>query len=292
MRKIGKRGDGTHYGIIFALILGLVIIAISVYFLFYEYFSEEDISKETCRQSIILRASLPQKDLALWTVSSKDWMPLRCKTEVININYKDVKKARTAFDNALLDCWSLVGNGDWKIFPVKSGSWGFKSHCIVCSRIHIDNQVRQYYTDNPIRFTDALSQKFKGKTYWDYLQKENPNAPAFLFLKGGAEEFKVLNEGENFSITYFQNKETADSADSGLQVTKTVQGPGLILPRGFDVNKGDLFIVVSSPSSEDKEVTPYMFFLQAKDFNEITKTMAEHLWIDVNTCDMIESVPA
>ena len=291
MIKIGKRGSEKYY-IIMALILGLIIISISIYFLFYEYFSEEDISMETCRQSIILRASMPQKDLALWTFSSKDWMPLKCKTEVVNINYKDVKKARTAFNNALLDCWSLVGNGDFKIFPVKSGEWGFKSHCIVCSRIHIDEKVKQYYIDNPIRFTDALNQKFRGKTYWDYLQKGNPNAPAFFFLKGGAEEFKVLKEGEKFDIKYFQKKETADSADSGLQATKTVQGPGFILPRGFVVSKGDLFIVVSSPSSEDKSVTPYMFFLQAKDFDEITKTMAEHLWIDVNPCDMIESVPA
>ena len=279
-----------------ALILGLIIISISIYFLFYEYFSEEDISMETCRQSIILRASMPEKDLAsmmiAYTVSSKDWMPLKCKTEVVNINYKDVKKARTAFDNALLDCWSLVGNGDFKIFPVSAGDWNFKSHCIVCSRIHIDEKVKQYYIDNPIRFTDALNQKFRGKTYWDYLQKGNPNAPAFLFLKGGAEEFRVLKSGQEFNITYFQKKETANTADNGLQATKTVQGPGFIFPRGFDVSKGDLFIVVSSPSTNAKEVTPYMFFLQGKDFDEITKTMAELLWIDVNPCDMIESVPA
>ncbi|MBM3234493.1 hypothetical protein FJZ19_05380 [Candidatus Pacearchaeota archaeon] len=297
MRKI-KKGEGTHYGIIFALILGLIVIVISIYFLFYEYFSEEEISKEACRQSVILRASLPQKGL----ISTKDLMPLRCKTEVININYKDVKKAQKAFDNALLDCWWLVGNGDFKIFPGELKE--YKTNCIICSRIHINSNVRDYYTTNKIDLRAAVLTKFKnGKNYWQYLGEINPNANPWKLVRGGGDKFSVIYSNEAiFWSTLFEVlfsspvfPVVADYFNYGNEAGASSKGTGVVLPYYFKPEDGDMFIAVSSPASSSPKSSPALFFFQAQQMNSAMKDLSGAnaiLLPDTPLCGTIESVPA
>jgi hypothetical protein len=88
----GKRG-GLQWDVIMVLILGLIVLGISLYFLFHEYFTQEDIAWETCRQSVVLRGALPeaQKMDVNW-VTFKDDFPLKCRTEVVEITKKTSKK--------------------------------------------------------------------------------------------------------------------------------------------------------------------------------------------------------
>jgi hypothetical protein len=73
-----KKGDEKYY-IIISLILGVIILGLSLYMIFNEYFTSEDIDWETCRQSVVLRANLPDRQLATLGVSIKGQYPLKRK---------------------------------------------------------------------------------------------------------------------------------------------------------------------------------------------------------------------
>ncbi|HUS51351.1 MAG TPA: hypothetical protein VMZ91_14375, partial [Candidatus Paceibacterota bacterium] len=151
MRKINKKGDEKYY-ILMSFILGLIIVAIVLYFLFHEYFTKEDIDWETCKQSILLRATAPE--FAWKTISLKDNFPLKCKTEVINIDYEDTNKTEKEFADALVNCFSLSSFGKYQFFP---STWFFSdSSCLVCTRIHINQAVMNHYVADPINFKNAL----------------------------------------------------------------------------------------------------------------------------------------
>ena len=130
---IGKKGDEKYY-ILMSMILGLIILSLSLYFIFQEYFDEEVLDREACRQSIVLRNLLPVSDRPLSTFieSSKNLVPLKCKTEVVvidddpsvsNIGPHVMKQIA----DVMVDCWSLFGKGDSKLFPVTVGNSSDKS---------------------------------------------------------------------------------------------------------------------------------------------------------------------
>ena len=303
MIKLNKRGQGLKYDVLIALLIGLIIVAIVLWFLFHEYFTSEDISWETCRQSIILRANTPEKDLVITTVGVKGIFPLKCKTEVVNINYKDVKKVQTEFGNSLLSAWYLVGNGMYKIFP--SSTWDFKSHCIIVKRIHLDSKVRDYYnitSENKISLRDALNSNYKnGINFYSYIKSVNKEANPFLFIKRASDDdnFRVLTSGYSLDVTLFLKVLAPTLAFTGIydnnhniQIGKDPEGPGVIVPGVFDPAKGDLFIVVASPARSEKEITPYIVWLQANSLNELQSSLGGFLWLDASVCDYIETVPA
>lgn len=146
LRSTGaKRGDEKYY-IIISLILGLMILGMSLYFIFQEYFTEEDINYETCRQSIVLRASIPEAEWEDFELSSfKNNFPLKCKNEITFISADDPLEEVNQIVMAARDsCWSLVGEGEWTIFPMEffEGS----SQCIICSRINFDEESKNKYS--------------------------------------------------------------------------------------------------------------------------------------------------
>ncbi|MDH3353523.1 MAG: hypothetical protein OEL87_03680, partial [Nanoarchaeota archaeon] len=93
INRINKRG-GYKYSIILSLILGLMVLSLSMYFIFNEYFTSDDVGWEVCRQSIQIREMLPEYHEA-WTtltpVNFKKNFPLKCKTMVVDIEKEDIK---------------------------------------------------------------------------------------------------------------------------------------------------------------------------------------------------------
>ena len=266
MNKVG----GEKYYIIISLILGLIVLSLSLYFIFYEYFSEDDISWETCRQSIILRASAPELKTKIAYFSSKDAFPLKCKTEVVNIDYEDVTRAEREFSDTLLSCWHLFGDGDVALWP--TSRYSNPSGCVSCARIHIDDGVKDYYTKNKVSFKDALSlKKDKDKTYFKYLKT--------LFSKG-LQVFSGRSWGDRFTVTEHDGILFDDASYT--------------FPEVWDVSKGDIHFVVSSVNFAKDKPSTFVFWLYADDMSELNKKVFDTFMLNdaVDACGLWEGVPA
>lgn len=136
-----KAGDEKYY-ILISLIIGIMIMGIILFFIFKEYFDEDDLGWEACRQSIIIRASVPDYSLL---DSSRDLISLKCKTQVYSINYKNLSKFNSDIQKLVLACDSLTGNGEYKIFPDAFFA-GTDSRCFPCVRITFKNEeIRSFY---------------------------------------------------------------------------------------------------------------------------------------------------
>lgn len=293
-----KRGDEKYY-IIVSLILGIIVLGLALYFIFQEYFTQDAINWESCRQSVYLRNMMPEKDLGLTTLSGKELYPLKCQTQVINVNYKNASKVEEEFRNAILQSWYLVGYGDYKIFA--STTWDAQTHCMVTARIHIDPQVSSYYQvgEHNISILNSLRTKYSGISFYNFLLSLNPKVyPFFAIKKWG--DFKVLSSGyavdKNLFLQLLFPLSSYVGLDSYFSSISTVgadpQGPGVVEPDVIDPSKGDIYIVVSSLAKQDKEITPGVFWLQAKDVNQLKGSFGSFLWYDMSICDKLDTIPA
>ena len=277
-----KRSAEKYY-LVISIILGLILLIIALYWIFQEYFGEE-LSRETCRQSIILRNTVPDVQVsfvifATPVIAFKDKFPLKCKTEIVDIDYKNEGenkgRAEKAFGDALASCWYALGNGAYSIFP--AATWSMSSYCIVCARIHIDSSVKDYYTQNPINLKKAIDMKMSDKqTYYQYLMTSGKKS-AFSHLNSwnSAGEFRAnLKEGG-----WFQPDQV-----------------GFDIPEIFDGERGDLVIVSSSIVFNQQSTSSYLLFLPLKDISQLSN-IALKLPIqgghrEFGVCDSIESIPA
>jgi len=307
IRGLGKRGDEKYY-IIISLILGLMVLFIALYFIFQEYFTQDEINWETCRQSIILRSGLPEEDLVIATASAKNFFPLKCKTEVKTIDYQNTTRFQKEFADAMAKCWYLTGEGQLRIFAGESND--LKSRCMVCERIHVSstNKNQEFYSQNKVDLISALSslRMDGGLSYWDYLQKgkvaaipirKNSNGDADRVIWG--DNFKVLFGGHDiswgraistFSLSFFYDLALKAGAGSDEG------GPGYVFPRNYNPAYGDLFIVATFPVSNAEGAKPSLLYLQQANMSELSKPLAElgNLGgkLSIVPCDSFETVPA
>lgn len=192
---------GFYYGILLYLILGLLVLSISIYFIFGEYFSGEGSDREVCAQSIQLRALMPEIEAASITLKElKSGNPLKCKTDVVEISesdVKDIEKAQAKIAGAMAECWHLFGNGDYNAFP--PGAFGTKSACVPCARIHLSDNAKEYMRDKKIEISieSALNLKMpQGFTYYSYLRESGSKFSAFDF--GNKVKFDL--DGDDFYV--------------------------------------------------------------------------------------------
>jgi hypothetical protein len=276
---LNKKGGDEKYYLIIGIIIGLVVIAIVMFWLFQEYFFGKEVDRESCRQSIILRANAPEQSFWIFgTHGTKDALSMKCKNEVININYQNKTRAEKEIAEAVVSCWDLVGNGAYKLFP--SDTYDVVTYCMFCARVHINSSVSDYYrkSENVIDISNGLTSKFiNGKSYVQYMTDINPSASPFRFNRGVGSEFVLIPQNSE--------KEYRDYKGD------VIEGPAMILPRNFSADGGDLFIIVSNPGRSEKEVTPFLFYMQSKDFNQAFKIMASKFWIDLPLCNKVETTP-
>ena len=137
MRKSGVTAVQTLASIIIVLIGAGIIL----YFLAYLPYKEE-ISKQACHQSVILRS----KSIA-GLKPGQALVPLNCKTEKIVIKTTDEERIKREIANAMYDCWWMLGEGKLEFFtPDFAASWGLHkimSKCVICATIEFDEKVRQ-----------------------------------------------------------------------------------------------------------------------------------------------------
>lgn len=157
MRMRGELTTKTLVEIILA-ILGLGILL----FLYGQLNWTGIINDETCRESIILRGTLPG------FIDIKNYVPLKCKTDkicisagifsgrcddsyagstgVTTISVKNKEEVEKAIVQEAVRCWSLTGEGKISLFSqYLAQTYGVGTEmvypsCIVCSRIAFDKQ--------------------------------------------------------------------------------------------------------------------------------------------------------
>ncbi len=182
--------------------LAVVVIIASflvILFFYYMYNWKGEINKQTCHESVILKASMPE--VLDRPVAN---LPLRCQTDKICITGKvfggecsgfvgeKVSVARVSSNkekqledikgiiaNSLYDCWSMMGEGKLNIFSrefqlVK----GYNSRCVICARIDFDAELKEKLKEEYPEGIPGLSE------YLDNTPVLNKNTNYSQFLTG------------------------------------------------------------------------------------------------------------
>lgn len=197
-----KRGEIT-VGMIVAIVIVVVSIVI-IALTYYQLIKTEDLDRETCKASAVMRGTLPD---GIAASQVKDLVQLKCKTKKICVTTnkimrgecqkdfgslegkystyrisKDREKAekqiKTLLAREMVDCWDMLGRGAYSIFkreitPKSSiGSVG-----VICSRIKFDETVTENDDGPQLKelagFNDYLL-RYKHPqmdvSYWDFLR--------------------------------------------------------------------------------------------------------------------------
>jgi hypothetical protein len=289
---IGNRGSEKYY-IIISLILGVAVLGLSLYYIFNEYFTEEDLTWESCRQSIILRNMVPDVEVfSTRTFQFKDKFPLKCRAQPLVIDYEDTTRAEKEIAEQFIACWYLLGNGDFSIYP--AATWSINSYCSICSRVSFDPSVYGYYIrdyegeegkqDNRVSIRRALSRKMDGEdfSYWEYLQNSGQKKALGFFDHWAG-------EGEGFFVDNQKHK----NWDIDPRVSYSVY----TFPDKLEVGWKDFYIMVSSVIFDTEKTQNTLFFFQEgpkSSFNQLTTKVAINAaWgaTSWKTCDTFETLP-
>ena len=230
---VNKRGSEKYY-IIISLILGLMVLALGLFFIFNEFFNEGDIDWERCRQSILLRASIPDTSEKLGG-NLKDALDLKCKTQVIEIDgdsYDDINKILA---DTVASCWYTYGEGELDFFVTKY--WGRITYAMVCARLKFSPKVLELMEQNELSGDPSFAKFYEtkkvgntGRTYDQYLpyyeigDKEGNFIPWIGFANPSDENYFVVYTqykhlgGAKLLGSWFEGKLFEDSEGPVIQL--------------------------------------------------------------------------
>lgn len=185
-----KRGDEKYY-LIISLILGLMVLSLSLYFIFNEYFTKDVLDWQACRQSIILRTNLPEADLVALKTDVRDAFPLKCRTEVVEINSaKNSGEVFGKISEAIAEGWYMFGEGKFDF--IHRNFWTEESVCMVFARVHYSSDTLKDYEQNNLWITEF--RKVYGSNV-DIFSREQMAQKAFI-------DYYNFNFLENTKETY------------------------------------------------------------------------------------------
>jgi hypothetical protein len=295
-----KKGD-YKWNIMFSLILGLLILTLSLYFIFNEYFTAEDMEWEICRQSIQVRSTLPDPTIANLDVGSfKNEFPLKCKTHVVEISKDDVipdedgkMEIETKIAETMAECWALYDKGDASAFP----SEFFKSStCVPCARIHLTPEAKEKLGDKTINIRNALDLPMTPKySYYVFLRDSGKKFSAFDFGNGlpfnlYGDEFKIEKAKGIFGIesVTLRNKLTGGEFEAYMTTTD------ISFPETFNAKDGDLLInygIASLGKDPFGKYSPYLFYFQTNQENNPFDEVRKNFIFDISNV-VIETILA
>ncbi len=171
-----KKGELSS-AVVIPLILIIAAFLIILAFLVRNLYFSELITDETCKLSVITRATAPK--------SVQHTVPLKCQTKKIcltsgkgkceeafagekaqfikipdirnpkNDNPEKIREAAVMIEEAsaqaMYDCWNIMGQGKVDLFHnlyTVSGAASGKVACVICSRVAIDKGVNKNVLDN------------------------------------------------------------------------------------------------------------------------------------------------
>ena len=135
--------------------------------------------KETCHTSVILRSSALLKG----THFTPELLPLKCKTQQIEISSSDTEEISRELANAMYDCWWQLGEGKIDFFDSISW-WNITnplakevSSCVICSQISFKDAA----LNKKINLVDYMSKTRipnRDITYLDYFNNQKTILPS------------------------------------------------------------------------------------------------------------------
>lgn len=185
MKKMNKKGIEEQFIIMFVVgILGLGIVLF-----FYAQTSWGTVTdKDVCHQSALYRSTFNTGVFE----PGREEIPLKCTTEnicldetgekckktfgkktsenpITTIEVKDENDIKEAISNALVDCHSMLGEGNLNFMPTHLRP---ENYCVICSRIILDKKDDSKIND--LEFLDLYNYMEKqknteGQTYLDYV---------------------------------------------------------------------------------------------------------------------------
>lgn len=226
-----KRGAITQQGVIFfiVVILGFAIAAAS----FAGIASQDLVNREACRKSIETRGAIP--DLA-GVVDTKGITPLQCKTkkfcvtdnrffkgvcEGIGFRHDNVRvgKDNAAQQNAqivkfladeMVECWNVMGEGNFQIFSNEIALSTINNACIVCSRIGFEEEIQEG-VPNILGLSNFMvnnNAPNRLETYYEYLPKSRAGDPDDAFTRLISLSYDRLRSSREKSIVYIEGDAT------------------------------------------------------------------------------------
>ncbi len=260
-RRMNK--EGAYQYLIISILLGLIVVGIVFSWIFGEGFTSEDVDFEACRQSIVARSTLPDVAVAGVDLGSfKDQVPLKCKTNVVTIDYEDKGRAEKVIFKSMIQCWQIMGNGEYSIYPAEFGI--DDSYCYNCARIHFAPEVKDFYakSENVINIQQGLNGEFRdGISYKNYLISNDKNR--FLAHDSYKDDFNV-----DLRSTIGHGDDWWSPAKGDWWV------PFIYYPKTLDVSKGDFYVTTSSLVHGAEETQTNLLFYSWND-GDVLKALGE-----------------
>jgi len=203
LRRLNKRGSEKYY-ILISLILGLLILGISLYFIFQEYFDENSRNWEVCRQSVVLRdAAIVKAGEAGGKIGQDiaESSPFKCRAELIEVDYKDYDKAGFAIVDAMAGCKALY-NKDNEILYAPDWDIDGDFSCFQCARIKFSEDVRSYYSPEEYKKPSEKLQKM----YEDLKIKDAELQEAKMNVEISPEQLEFQINNSKDLVTQLQNE--------------------------------------------------------------------------------------
>ncbi|MBU2497110.1 MAG: hypothetical protein KJ767_03570 [Nanoarchaeota archaeon] len=185
-RRTGKRAQVRQEVVLWVIaLIVLVVLSIFVYFLYYN--SPATINKETCKQSVLMRAA--------WIMTPSEVRPpLRCKTQDVEIKTTNQDEIKREIANSMYDCWDMLGQGKVDFLGQDATKWFAiqpdEPACIICSRITFADNVKTKVKNVNNLTTYLNNVKIPGKeiTYSQFLMDDenakleilDPSTPSSL----------------------------------------------------------------------------------------------------------------
>ena len=153
--RMNKKGD-ISISMVVTIIISVIGFAILLYF-FYQLGFTGMVNRETCHQSVVIRATIPT------FAGLQTYGTLKCKTDkicitsgliggackefkdaggVTTVKVKSVTDIEKTIAQNIIDCWGMMGEGKVSIFSQwVAERYGFGKvypSCVICSRIAFD----------------------------------------------------------------------------------------------------------------------------------------------------------
>src|SRR3989344_3836658 len=226
---------------IILLVIGFGLILI----VYYQLNGIQEVDRQVCHQSVVLRGTLPD------TLDLKDIPSLKCKTRKICISDKmfgkgdcenelgkeydtlkiskekekaeqDIKKI---FADELADCWAMMGEGKIQVFKRENSLSDYKRKCVVCSRVNFDKNVEIKEVEGFVEYLMKHKVPNKDESYWKFMTKSKEEY-GNLFISSderGSLDSEKMYISEKAILFYESDKteivETIYASTIGLAVT-------------------------------------------------------------------------
>lgn len=153
-----KKGD-VAWGVVITVISVIIAGAVLVIFIINAN-KPEQYDRESCLRSVQMRSIE-----ILETKVAK--VPLKCKTQYINITYADENYIKETIANAMYDCWWQFDRGTRDFLDQRYlkaiGIGETKPVCMICSVIHFNDNVKNRIAT--VDITKYLEEKVPGQNY-------------------------------------------------------------------------------------------------------------------------------